>query len=260
MNQSPLRRSLTALVALALLVTVGNRANAADKSETLTIFVAASTQDDVKKVATAFTDETKIEVKISAGPSNALANQIINGADADLFLSANSEWADKVRDEHQAVKTEPLLTNDLVLVVPKGNPAGIKQLTDLLDKKVEHVALAGEKVPAGIYAQQALKAAGIYDRLVEEKKIVRGQDVRFTLTFVERGEAAAGVVYGSDTLVSDKVEVALKFDPATYEKIVYPLVLLKHGEKNAAAAKFFDFLRSPTAVEIFQAGGFRMLK
>jgi molybdate transport system substrate-binding protein len=133
-------------------------------------------------------------------------------------------------------------------------------LKDLLDKKVEHVALAGEKVPAGIYAQQALKANGIYDRLVEEKKIVRGQDVRFTLTFVERGEAAAGVVYGTDALVTDKVEVAIKLDPQTYEKIVYPLVLLKHGEKSVAAGQFFDFLRSPTAVEIFQAGGFRMLE
>ncbi len=222
--------------------------------------MAASTQDAVKKVAAAFTEQTKIDVKISPGPSNALANQIINGADADLFLSANAEWADKVRQEQQAVKTEPLLTNDLVLVVPKGNPAKVKKLEDLLDKRIEHVALAGEKVPAGMYAEQALKAADIYDRLVDEKKIVRGQDVRFALTFVERGEAAAGVVYATDALVSDKVEVAIKFDPKTYDKVVYPLVLLKHGEKNPAADKFFEFLCSPAAAKIFVDCGFRKLE
>lgn len=258
MNRGSISRHIAVCVILALLLLAGSVARAAEKPESLTIFVAASTQDAVKKVAAAFTDKAKIDVKISPGPSNALANQIINGADADLFLSANAEWADKVRHEQQAVKTEPLLTNDLVLVVPKGNPAGVKKLKDLLDKQVAHVALAGEKVPAGEYAEQALKAEGVYDRLVDEKKIVRGQDVRFTLTFVERGEAAAGVVYATDALVSDKVEVALKIDPKTYEKVVYPLVLLKHGEKNAAAVKFFEFLRSPAAADIFKECGFRM--
>ncbi len=260
MRRKSIHRWLAVCLALASLAANSSRAGGADKPGTLTIFVAASTQDAVKQVAAAFTDQTKIEVKISSGPTNALANQILNGADADLFLAANSLWADKVRDEGQAAKTQPLLTNDLVLVVAKGNPTGIKKPKDLLEKKVEHVALAGDKVPAGMYAEQALKAEDIYDRLVDEKKIVRGQDVRFTLTFVERGEAAAGVVYWTDALASDKVEVAFTFDTASYEKVVYPLVLLKHGEKNPAAVQFFEFLRSQTAGQKFVDCGFRLLK
>ena len=124
---------------------------------TVTAFVAASTQDAVGELAKEFTRDTGIEVKINPGGSNTLANQIINGAEADVFLSANEQWADAVNEKDFAAETRLLLTNSIVIVVPNGNPAGIKRPEDLLAAKVEHVALAGENVPAGIYAKQALR-------------------------------------------------------------------------------------------------------
>ena len=256
----PLQVRLAAAIALALLALANPRASADDKPAPVTIFVAASTEDAVKQIAGVFTDETKTPVRISAGATNALANQIIEGAPADLFLAANRQWADKVSEAGHAAKSRDLLAGDLVVIVPKGNPAGIRNPKDLLDKKVTHVALAGEKVPAGMYAAQALKPEGIYDRLLAEKKIVRGQDVRQALAFVERGEAEAGVVYWTDALNADKVTVAITFDPDTYDAIVYPLLLLKPGEKNPATAKFFDFLRSDRAADIFTDRGFRVLR
>ena len=105
-----------------------------------------------------------------------------------------------------------------------------------------------------------MQAAKVYDDLVRDKKIVRGKDVRSTLTFIERGEVAAGVVYSTDALLFQQVEVVYTFDPKTHDKIVYPLVLLKHGQQNPAARKWFDFLGSAAAETVFEKHGFKLLK
>jgi molybdate transport system substrate-binding protein len=125
---------------------------------------------------------------------------------------------------------------------------------------VRHVALAGEKVPAGKYAEQALRAIGIYDGLVSDKKVVRGQDVRVTLAYVERGEAEAGIVYATDTKTSKHVETAYQFDPKTHDPIVYPLVLLKASQKNEGAGKLYAYLGSPQARAIFERHGFTIVE
>jgi molybdate transport system substrate-binding protein len=252
-----LRLSLAFLILSAL---VAQSASAADDDRTVLTLAAASTKEAVTDVAAMFTADTGIVIKISPGGSNVLANQILNGADADVFLSANQEWADVVAKKGFAAQTRPLLSNALVLAVPKGNAANVKRPEDLLAAGAEHVALAGEKVPAGIYARQALEAAKVYDQLTREKKIVRGEDVRSTLAFIERGEVAAGAVYSTDALLSKGVEVVYTFDPKTYDKIVYPLVLLKHGQEKPAARKWFEFLSSKTAEAVFEKRGFKLLK
>ena len=208
------------------------------------MLAAASTKDAIAEIAQAFEQEMGVKVVVGSGPSNALANQIINGAKADLFLSANRAWADKVKSEGLADGVQPLLGNDLVIIVPKGNPAKIAAPKDLTAKSVTRIALAGEKVPAGNYAQQALESLKLYHDLAAAKKIVRGEDVRATLTYVERGEVEAGIVYATDAKISDKVAAVYTFDPKTYDKIVYPLVLTKQGKQNAAAVKFQAYLVS----------------
>ena len=77
-----------------------------------------------------------------------------------------------------------LLTNKLVIVVPAGNPAEVHKPEDLLSDKVQKIALAGEKVPAGMYADQSLEKLGLLKQLTDAGKIVRGQDVRNTLSYV----------------------------------------------------------------------------
>ncbi len=238
----------------------GDARSAEPTDSKVLILVAASTKDAMTELAAAFEKDGGGKVVISAGPSNALANQIINGAPGDLFLSANQQWADKVKAEGLAAELQPLLTNGLVLIVPKDNPGKVTSQQDLRNAKVKHLALAGENVPAGIYAQQALKAAKVYDDLVDQKKIVRGQDVRATLNFVARGEAEAGIVYSTDAKISDQVAVVHTFDPQSYDKIVYPLLLTKRGKENPAAVKFQQFLLSDKATEVFAKHGFTRLK
>jgi molybdate transport system substrate-binding protein len=232
------------------------RPHANESASAPIVLVAASTRNAVEEAAAEFA-KTDGEVKISAGPSNALANQIIESGEAHVYLSANQQWADAVESAGLAVKSRSLLTNGLVIVVPKGNPADVKSPADLASEKVKKLALAEEKVPAGQYGQQALTAAMLYESLLP--KIVRGHDVRSTLTYVERGEAEAGIVYSTDAMISKDVEVAFEFDPKSHDKIVYPLLLLKPAEENARARAFYDFLASEKAAAIFKKYGFVLL-
>jgi molybdate transport system substrate-binding protein len=222
-------------------------ANKNASSAEVLVSVAASTEEIVEQLAAAFAQRTGATIKVNPGSSSRLANQILEGAPADLFLSANREWAAEVMEADLALGSVELLTNQLVIVVPKGNPAGIQEPQDLLAERVKRIALAGEQAPAGKYADQALAKLDLLDKLTAARKIARGQDLRGALSFVERGEAEAGIVYATDVAASD-VEVAYEFDPALHDEIGYVLVLLKQGE-NPAAKAFFEYLQSDAAAD-----------
>jgi molybdenum ABC transporter molybdate-binding protein len=181
---------------------------------------------------------------------------IVEGAPVDLFLSASREWATKVEDEGLAENSKELLTNKLVLVVPKGNPAGVIEPKDLASDGVKKISLAGENVPAGKYADQALTKLGLLDKLMAAGKIARAQDVRGALNFVANGEAEAGIVYSTDLAAASDVEMVHEFDPTLHDEIVYVVVLLKHGAENPAAKKFFDYLQSDDANGVYEKTGF----
>jgi molybdate transport system substrate-binding protein len=220
---------------------------------------AASTKDAAEELAASFEKHTGTRVLVSAGPSNALAAQIAAGAPADLFLSANEKWAQHIQEQGLAEEVAPLLTNGLALIVPRNNPGQVKSPTELAGRRVKRVALAGENVPAGIYAEQALRELGLYDLLVGANKIVRGQDVRVTLGYVARGEAEAGIVYDTDARIEANVMVVDRFDPKLFDPIVYPLVLVKREPANPAARTLYKHLRSAEAVNVFEKFGFQRL-
>src|SRR5262245_15528256 len=100
-------------------------------SESVNVFVAASTKDVVKEIANAFKAERGIDVRINADDSSKLAAQIAEGAPAHLFLSANEQWANFVKDKGLVEETVPLLGNSLVIVAPRGNPGGVHNPDDL---------------------------------------------------------------------------------------------------------------------------------
>ena len=228
-------------------------------SEPITISAAASTKEVIESLADQFHTKMGGEVKVNLGPSSGLATQILAGAPADLFLSANQEWADEVEKAGQTAKATRLLTNQLVIVTPTGNPGGVKKPEDLLSDKVKKIALAGEKVPAGMYADQSLEKLGLLKKLTDAGKIVRGQDVRSALSYVERGEAEAGIVYSTDVGSAEGVEQEYEFDAKLHDEIVYVLVLLKHGSDNPVAHKFYEFLQSPAADATYTKSGFARL-
>ncbi len=246
------RRSVPWALCLALLVACGC-GGGADSPFDLLLLAAASTTDVAAELGARFEAGTGNRVRISTGASNALASQVLAGAPGDVFLSANPSWVETLRAQGLSAADRPLLENRLVMVVPGGNPAGLRLPEDLLGPTVRRVALAGEAVPAGQYARQALRHAGVYDRLVRERRVARGHNARVTLSYVEHGEAEAGIVYATDARVSDRVEVVHRFPIESHEPIVYSVALLSTGE---AARGLYEFLAGPQAAIIFRHHGF----
>jgi molybdate transport system substrate-binding protein len=219
--------------------------------------VAASTRDAVQDLADGFTREGNPKVKVIAEDSSKLAQQIVNGAPAHLFLSANEKWADFIKEKGLVQDRVALLGNSLALIVPADSTAGTTGPEDLRKTGVKRIAIAGPTVPAGIYARQALKHLALWAEL--EKKAVFGEDVRATLAYVERGETDAGIVYTTDARISDRVRTVYTFPAAAHEPIRYPLLLLKTGGEPRAARRFYTYLQSPRAAEVFKKYGFTCL-
>ena len=251
-------------LALAWALAAGCNASAPPATSVATSVVlvsaATSTKEPVSELATIFEKQSGCQVRVNAGASNVLANQIQSGAPADVFLSANRFWAEQLDKPGLTVEHTPLLANRLVLIVPKGNPASVNGPADLLKSDVRRVALAGEGVPAGLYAEQALIRLKLYDSLMQAGKIARGQDVRSTLAYVERGEAEAGIVYSTDLPTAKNIETVDEFDPQTHDEIAYILVLLRHADGNAAAKDFYEFLASSQADAVWRKFGFERIE
>ena len=181
----------------------------ANPGETVLVFAAASTTDALNEIKAQFTKDSGIAVETSYAASSALAQQIVNGAEADLFISADTKWADYLANKDFVVRQQNLLGNRLVIVVPGNSKLDIKKPADLLAAGIEHLALGEpESVPAGRYAKQALTRLGLWDHLKD--KVVSAEDVRHALTYVETAAAEAGIVYATDAAISKKVKIAVE--------------------------------------------------
>jgi molybdate transport system substrate-binding protein len=224
------------------------------KPDSITVFAAASTREVMERLAADFQKETGAPVTLNFGPSSGLARQIEQGANADLFLSADKSWADYLADKNLVAERRDLLTNKLVIIVPADSARSIKTLADLTQPEIHRIALAGPAVPAGTYARKALQNAGLWDQLKD--RVVEGSDVRAALAYVTRGEAEAGLVYATDAAGNSKVWIALEVDPKLHDPIRYPLVLLKQDTLQPAARRFYDYLTTPHAAQVFTDAGF----
>jgi molybdate transport system substrate-binding protein len=226
------------------------------------VYAAASTKDALDQVAKRFNTESKIETRISYAASNALANQIANGAPASVYLSADEPWMDFV-EQRSLIATgtrSPLLGNDLVLIAPSDSAVNnfslVKgaRLADVLGNN--RLALANpDAVPAGKYARAALESLELWKSV--ETKLARAENVRAALTFVARGEAPLGVVYRTDALAEPKVKIVATFPSDSHPAIVYPVAIVKAND-TPEARKFLSFLSSDAAKRVWTQYGFRL--
>lgn len=241
---------------LILAVVVGGCESASQEGpDVVTVFAAASTTNAMDEIKDAFVKATGIQVRTNYAASSTLAQQIVNGAEPDVFLSANVDWADYVDEKTTTVERRDLLGNRLVIIVPSDSRIALTAPDGLLSEEVSHLALGDTaSVPAGKYAKQALIALDLWGRL--KGKVVPGKDVRQALTYVETGAAEAGIVYATDAAVSEKVRVAVEIPGEVTEPVVYPVMLLEAGTRNVSAERFYEFLGSPEAKKVFEKFGF----
>lgn len=224
----------------------------------LTISAAISLQNALQDIARLYhTAHPDVNVRLNLGASGMLQRQIEQGAPVDLFLSAAESEMDGLESKGLILRDtrENLLTNAVVLIVPKGR-TGIRHFQDLAKPDIKVVAIGNpQSVPAGKYAEQLLKHFGLYGKLTP--KFVFAKDVRAVLTYVETGNADAGIVYETDAMTTNQVTVVATAPPGSHEPVVYPLAVLA-GSRNAAAAKLFEtFLLGQESAAVFRKYGFR---
>jgi molybdate transport system substrate-binding protein len=245
---------------LALLLAIGLHLPAAAQG-TVTIFAAASLRNALDQAATAYAKETGTPpARISYAASSALARQIEQGAPADLFISADTDWMDYLGNRRliRAGTRVDLFTNHLALIAPKdsGVKLAIRRGFPLAQALgAGRLAMAGPEVPAGKYGEAALMALGVWAPVKD--RTARGENVRAVLQFVARGEAPLGIVYDTDALSEPQVKIIGLFPDSSHPKIVYPGAAIT---ANPQAAAFLAWLHGPKGAAVFKPFGFTALK
>jgi molybdate transport system substrate-binding protein len=245
-------RLLAALAVLLLCTTV-------QASQTpVLVFAASSLKTSLDAMTGPILESTGAKITVSYASSAVLARQIVEGAPAELFISADTDWMDYA-DSRGRIKQGSrvnLLSNELVLIAPKDKAVAltIGPGFDLAGALGNGRLAIGEpaSVPAGKYAKAALTTLGVWAGV--EKKLAPAENVRAALTLVSRGEAPLGIVYKTDARADSTVSVVGTFPVETHPQILYPAAVTARGSR--AAADVLAFLGSPGATRMFQQFGF----
>ncbi len=233
-------------------------------SEKVVVYAAASATNVMDEVLALYNKKGG-NASASYGASGALVKQILSGAPAGIFISANQEWMDKLEKEKIIVKDsrKNLLGNSLVLITNKKNNIKLDFSKKIdfnavlnSDKTPSYIAIGEPKsVPAGNYAVQSFTKLGYYKDI--EKNIITASSVREALLFVSKNEAKLGVVFGTDAKQDKNVSVVAEFPDNTHDDISYPVAIIKENN-NKEVQKLYDFLLSEEAKKIYKKYGFKI--
>ncbi len=257
------RPPMTHLAALLLLVALlgcgrddkgtagsdGGRAEAV----TLTVSAAASLTESFTEIGKDFERANGgVTVMFSFDSSGTLADQIVEGAPADVFASADESPMDKVV-EADLVEGDPapFARNKLTIVVKSGNPEGVASVADLVD--LGTVAICEETAPCGALSKQVLADEGVD---IPADKITRGQNVRATLAAVTEGDADAAIVYVSDSMAAGDNVDTVEIPGADKALATYRIAVLSVSGDKGAAQDFVTYVLSDDARAVLKKAGF----
>ena len=242
------------------LVLVSSLSSSSLHAEELLVFAAASTTEAMQDIGREFQVKTGTPVQLAFGASSALSRQLLAGAPADVFVSADMSSMDAVeRAGLLPAKNgrRNLLGNRLVVVVPRDSTLEVAGAKDLL--AVKRLALADPlSVPAGVYAKAWLTQAKVWTSL--EARVIPALDVRAALAAVEVGAADAALVYQTDARVTQRVKVIYRVPLAETPPIRYPVAWLARSKQAASARAFYEFLAGERARSLFLRRGFVVLE
>ncbi|HYV67124.1 MAG TPA: molybdate ABC transporter substrate-binding protein [Myxococcales bacterium] len=227
----------------------------------LTVYAAASLREAFAELGKAFErDHPQTKVVFSLAGSQELRTQIEHGAPADVFASADWKHMQALVAAKLASGPRNFVRNEPVVVVPKGNPAGLRTLADL--PRAKRIVVGAPEVPIGAYTLQILDAASkrygaAFGAAVEAHVVSREPNVRQVISKVALGEADAAIVYRTDALVS-KGGVEVIAIPEDLNVVAeYPVAVLTHAKEAKLALEFVDLLLSPAGQETLGRFGFR---
>lgn len=237
-------------VALMLMWTVAAQAG------TLYLSVAASMTDVFQEIIALFS-ETYPDTKVlpNFASSGSLAKQIAQGAPADFYVSANTKWMQYLLENDVIIDStcRVFAFNSLVFV---GDPdTDISELTGITSLQKIGIGTP-QSVPVGQYARQALEAAGVYQSLVDTRKLVFAKDTRQALLYADRGAVDGSFVYKTDALLARHAKVLFTVPTALYDRVSYPLALTVGGGAKDEATAFYEFMAADTVQAILVKHGF----
>lgn len=224
------------------------------------VYAASSLTEAMTALADAYAATGRPRPVLVLAASSALARQIDRGAPGGVFVSADSDWVDYLAKRGQLAGPPRIIAgNRLVLILPQARARRVAigpgfDMTRLLGERGRWTTGDPDAVPVGRYARQALTRLGAWERAAP--RLARAENVRSALAFVERGDAAAGIVYATDAQASGKVAVAAVFPASSHSRIVYPAVLTRRAGADDRA--FHAFLASAPARKLLMQHGFTL--
>jgi molybdate transport system substrate-binding protein len=227
-------------------------------TSTILVAAAASLQKAFQEITPIYTKANPNQtVNYNFASSGVLEQQIQQGAPVDVFISA----ADKQMNSLQSKgllgsgTQQNLLTNQLVLIVPKQSSVSLTNFRHLIKPEVKRISIGEPRtVPAGQYATEVFENLAILEQV--KSKFVLGNNVKSVLTTVETGDVDAGIVYITDAKSSDEVTIAAIADEKLHSPIHYPIAMIKSSKSLAGSRQFIEFLKSKPAQTVFKRYGF----
>lgn len=242
------------IAALLLLATA-----AAASAQEVTLSVAISMKDAVEELGRGFmAARPGLTLRYNFGSSGELQKQIEAGAPVDLFISAAQRQMDELQSKRLivAASRRVFARNVLTAIKPVDSKIDIAKPTDLLNARVTKIVIGNPKtVPVGQYAEESLRALGLWDRL--HPKLVFAENVRQALDYVARGEVDAGFVYTTDAATrAQQVKEAFRPAEDTYRPVLYPAAVVAGAKQGALAQAYLDLLTSREGQTVLGRLGF----
>ena len=229
-------------------------------AQEMTLSVAISLKDATQELGRTFmAAHPGVTLRYNFGASGDLQKQIEAGAPVDLFLSAAQRQMDEL-EKQKLILVETRRTfarNVLVVVKPADSKLDVTKPADLEDARVTRVAIGNPKsVPAGQYAEESLRALGLWDRV--QPKLVFAENVRQVLDYVARGEVDAGFVYSTDAAIRPQgVKEAFRAPDDSYRPVVYPGAVVAASKQVSLARAFLDLLTGEQGRAVLARFGFQ---
>jgi molybdate transport system substrate-binding protein len=229
-------------------------------AQELTLSVAISMKDAVEELGRAFMSQRPgVQLRYNFGASGELQKQIEAGAPIDLFVSAAQRQMDELDQKGLIVRESRRVfaRNALTVIKPADSRIDVSKPPDLLDPRVSRIVIGNPKtVPVGQYAEESLRALGLWDRL--QPKLVLAENVRQALDYVARGEVDAGFVYTTDAAVrAGRVKEAFRPGEETYRPVVYPAAVVAGAKQSVLARAFIELLTSAEGRAVLARLGFQ---
>jgi molybdate transport system substrate-binding protein len=230
-------------------------------AEELTVSVAISMKEAIEEIGRRFAQSHPGAVlRYNLGASGELQKQIEAGAPVDVFVSAGARQMDELESRGWLLpgSRRVFARNLLTVVRPADAALDLSRPHDLLDARVQRIVIGNPRtVPVGQYAEESLRALGLWDRL--QKRLIYAENVRQALEYVARGEVDAGIVYVTDLAVrSGRVREAFRLPEDSYRPVIYPAAVVKDSRQRTLALAFVERLLAPDARATLTRLGFQL--